>query len=282
MQKTMTNHHNTFGKGFSERGVNGGADEYFTTPEVAMNCMAVLLTHVKQHKLSRRLFIEPSAGAGVWLDTLPDQFKRAAYDINPQDTRIEQQNFYGVVVPKGCVVFGNPPFGFAAAEAVRFFNHAASGAQLIAFIVPRSFKKQSVQARLSDDFHLLECVDLPAYSFEVNGVSHDVPCCFQIWYRTGKKREIKKTEIRNPWFDFVGPGAADVAVRRVGGQAGRLLSGTDHSVSSTYFLRSKVPLKVLRAALDSIDLTIVDQTAGVRSISKRELVALVSEVLGNG
>lgn len=281
MPKTMINQHNTLGKGFPERGVNGGADEYFTTSEVAMDCMALLLTHVKQRKLLQRLFIEPSAGAGVWLDALPHEFQSIAYDINPQDTRIERQNFYETVVPEGCVIFGNPPFGFAAAEAVRFFNHAASNAQLIAFVVPRSFKKQSVQARLSDDFHLLECADLPAYSFEVNGVSHDVPCCFQVWYRTGKKREIKRTKIQNPWFDFVGPGAADVAVRRVGGQAGRLLIGTDHSISSTYFLRSKVPLKVLRAALDSIDLTIVDQTAGVRSISKRELVALVSEVLGN-
>ena len=280
--KLTHNPHNTLGKGFSERGANGGNDGTFTTPEVAMECMDEFLAHIKRRRLSRRLFIEPSAGAGVWLDALPDRFRRVAYDLNPQDTRIEQKNFYDLEVPAGAVVFGNPPFGFAAAEAVRFFNHAATGATMIAFIVPRSFKKQSVQSRLSDDFHLQHCHDLPAYSFEVNGVSHDVPCCFQIWYRTGKKREIKKTEIKNPWFEFVQPRQADLCVRRVGGQAGRLLQGTQHSPSSTYFLAAKVPHKVLRAALSSIDLTIVDQTAGVRSISKRELVALVAEVMSNG
>ena len=75
------------------------------------------------------------------------------------------------------------------------------------------------------------------------------------------------------------PARADFSVRRVGGQAGRVLEGTDYSLSSTYFIRSLINERELRRAFYAIDLAVVDHTAGVRSISKRELVALVSEQL---
>ena len=50
--KLTHNPHNTLGKGFSERGANGGNDEYFTTPEVAMECMDEFLAHIKRRRLA--------------------------------------------------------------------------------------------------------------------------------------------------------------------------------------------------------------------------------------
>jgi len=269
------NPHNTFGKGHKTRAVNGGGDAYFTRADVVQTCMTQLKAQLKRFRIAatKRLYLEPSAGAGAWLDALPKGVAYQAYDIKPSADGIEQANFYDVTVPDGCIVIGNPPFGFMAKEAVGFFNHAATGADVIAFIVPRTFKKQSIQNKLDTAFHLKFEQDLPAYAFEVDGVPHDVPCVFQIWRRQVKPRAIVKISIDNPWFEFTIPAAADFSVRRVGGQAGRVLNGTDHSKSSTYFIRCKQQPALVRKALERIDRSVVDDTAGVRSISKQELVA---------
>jgi len=184
-------------------------------------------------------------------------------------------------VPDNAVVIGNPPFGFAAKEAISFFNHAARSARVIAFIVPKTFKKQSVQRKLNAQFHLEFELDLDDNSFTVDGIDRSVPSCFQIWRRKKRSRVITELTIDNPWFEFTTPARADFSVRRVGGQAGRVLEGTDYSLSSTYFIKSKINERELRRAFYAIDLAVVDHTAGVRSISKRELVALVGEQLSN-
>ncbi len=47
-------------------------------------------------------------------------------------------------------------FGKRSKLAINFFNHAAKYSEIIAFIVPVSFMKWSVQKELSSDFHLLD------------------------------------------------------------------------------------------------------------------------------
>ena len=271
---TVDNPHNTFGKGFDARSVNGGNDAYYTRSDVVTRCMSELKTVLKRKRmaLSKTLFVEPSAGAGAWLTALPKGAPFSAMDIEPQSPEVQQGNFFDTIVPDGCVVYGNPPFGFAAKDAVAFFNHAATGAAVIAFIVPKTFKKVSIHNKLNTAFHLQSQIDLPAYSFEVDGTPHDVPCIFQVWVRKPKPRPIINLSSKNDWFEFVKPAAADFSVRRVGGQAGRVLDGTNHSVSSTYFIRCKKEPARVRRALERIDRSVVDDTAGVRSISKFELV----------
>ena len=280
---TTLNPHNTFGKGHAARAVNGGNDAYFTKASVATHCMQQLKTLLRKWRISKPLFLEPAAGAGAWLDALPKNAQFVAYDIAPADPRVEQGDFYKMTLPTGAVVIGNPPFGFAAKEAVGFFNHAAQlQSKVIAFIVPRTFKKQSIQNKLDRNYHLEFELDLEDNSFLVNGISHNVPCCFQIWRRKKTTRTIVEYTIDNPWFEFTTPARASFAVRRVGGQAGRVLNGTDHSVSSTYFIRPKIDERELLKAFYAIDLAIVDQTAGVRSISKRELVSLIAGQFNQG
>ena len=274
-----SNPHNTFGKGLSTRAVNGGNDAYFTKPEIAELCLTHLRRCLRKWRISLPLYLEPAAGNGVWLDQLPAKSRSLAFDINPQHPYVHQGNFYHQDVPRNCVVIGNPPFGFAAREAIGFFNHAAGGARVIAFIVPRTFKKQSVQNKLDRQFHLEFELDLPEASFTVDGDDRSVPCCFQIWRRKRQSRKAVELTIANPWFEFTTPERADFSVRRVGGQAGKVLEGTDYSLSSTYFIRSKINERTLRKAFYAIDLAVVDHTAGVRSISKRELVSLVSDQL---
>ena len=83
------------------------------------------------------------------------------------------------------MVIGNPPFGKISSFAVRFFNKSAEYAEVIAFIVPRTFKRVSVQNRLNLNFHLIYNEDLPMKPccFEPK---MGAKCCFQIWKK--KKR----------------------------------------------------------------------------------------------
>ena len=51
----------------------------------------------------------------------------------------------------------------------------------ISFILPKSFKKDSLKKSFPLNFHLIYEGDLPDKSFLVDGVEYDVPCVFQIW-----------------------------------------------------------------------------------------------------
>ena len=251
-----------------QRAKNGGNDEYFTKVEVARKCISELISLVGDDFL----FIEPSAGAGSFITELTPRI--IGYDINPNVDGVIRGNWFDVNVPSGCIVIGNPPFGFAASLAIKFFNHAATGARYIGFIVPRTFRKVSVQGKLDLNFWLIHDVDIERNSFLVDGVEYDVPCCFQIWERRVERRGIVG-EVKAV-VEFVDPLEAEFCVRRVGGRAGQLLEGVDHSVSSTYFCRAN--FWWVKDAINDLDLSFVNNTAGVRSISKYELQSKLLEI----
>lgn len=70
-------------------------------------------------------------------------------------------------------------------RAIQFLNHSATFADTLAFILPVSFRKWSVQSRVNTSLSLLSNTLLPNYSFILDGLPYDVRCCFQIWSRTG-------------------------------------------------------------------------------------------------
>lgn len=247
-----------------QRAKNGGLDQYFTRPEIVDKCIEVL----RKHTTFDDLFIEPSAGGGNFIKP---NMNVVAYDLNPQSEGIISANWFDVKVPENCVVYGNPPFGFAGSLAIKFFNHAANSAKTIAFIVPKSFKKQSIWNRLNLNFWLVEQFDLPKNSFQIPGeeLPYDVPCCFQVWKRRETPRIVER-QIKSTHIVFCKKQDATHAIRRVGGRAGQLLAGLEHSISSTYFC--KIQDGWVLDAIKLMDRNIVNQTAGVRSISKNELV----------
>ena len=80
---------------------------------------------------------------------------------------------------KKYLVIGNPPFGRSSSTAIKFFNKAAVFSDCIAFILPRTFKRVSVQNRLDLNFSLIYTEDLPlkpcSFTPKMNA-----KCCFQI------------------------------------------------------------------------------------------------------
>jgi len=259
---------------------NSVHDKYYTKVDVARKCIISILSKISDIDV----FIEPSAGNGSFSRQIDGYC--IAIDKYPAHPSIVEMDFFAFH-PEGANLngekvccFGNPPFGRNASIAVRFFNHAAEFSTYIAFILPRTFRKISVQNRLHKSFHLIHDEDIPKRSFIYEGEEIDVPCAFQIWERREVEREIVKLKITTDLFDFATKEDCDFAVRRVGGSTGRVFVNiSEMSEQSNYFIKSKeLETDELVSIINSIDFSkIINNTAGVRSLSKRELIRLVEE-----
>lgn len=160
-----------------------GLDKFYTQNHVSKLCFDFL-----QDQLSideNAIYLEPSAGAGSFLNYLPHYI---ALDIMPEDDRITQQDYLLYTTDKtDFVTIGNPPFGNRSKLAIDFFNKASTMSDVIAFIVPVSFMKWSVQKNLSTQFALHSYMYLEPESFSSNGEPYSVRTVFQIWVKKGSK-----------------------------------------------------------------------------------------------
>lgn len=221
--------------------------------------------------------IEPSAGTGVFLPYLPVHTE--ACDKDPKDPRIMEADFLRLNLfsrsPKPTLFIGNPPFGRNASLAIKFFNHAATVGDIIAFIVPLSFRKASIQNRLNLNFHLLDEMLLPKDAFIFDGKPKHVPTVFQIWVKKEVRREKINLQTDHPDLTFTTRELANIAIPRVGNKAGCIIRDFSKCPQSSFFIRADPEaLKIL----ESLDLqTTAMNTTGQRSLAKSELVALYAQ-----
>lgn len=257
-------------------------DQFYTSEKIAKECFNKVIERDGYFDV----FFEPSAGTGSFFNLFP-KLKRLGVDLDPKCEGVDKKNFFEFVPPKGkrIVTIGNPPFGKNSSLAVKFFNKAAEFSEVIAFIIPKTFRKASLQQRLHLNFHLKLDIDLPKDSFILNGEPYDVPCCFQIWERTKNKRRIKKVNLENDYFDFTKKDNADLAVRRVGGRTGKATKDIEISGETSHHflkLKNKTSPDWLLEQINNIDFTkIINSTAGVKSLSKPEFITALLKALGN-
>ena len=246
-------------------------DQYYTAEAVAANLYLALLRYIDP---ALHLMFEPSGGTGSFFRLLPPGSRSC--DVDPKYSGIETADFLTIKIQTDrpvCVV-GNPPFGKNASLAVRFFNHAAQQAEVVAFIVPRSFRKASVENRLDRTFHLLHEEMVPADAFLFRGKPYDVPAVFQIRVRSAEPRALQPVETTHPDFTFVKtPDLADFAIRRVGAKAGQVHHDMTASPNSNYFIKSNNgDVEAIMRQLDFAG--DVGNIAGNPSLAKSEIVAL--------
>jgi hypothetical protein len=257
-------------------------DQFYTKAGVAEQCME--WTENALNLDSYDVHFEPSAGAGSFFK-LMDSVKRQACDIDPKVEGIEKKDYfsYGLSMHdrQSYCVIGNPPFGKNSSQAIKFFNHSRY-ADAICFIVPLTFRKSSVINKLDINFHLFQEHDLERNSFIFNGEEYGVPCCYQIWKRSGRKRS--KIEIIRTHRDFEfcdDYDDIDFLIQRVGSGAGTIKT-TDFdkcSGSSHYAIKSQIEPELLKRRISEIDFDEVKfNTAGNPSISKGELVQLYGNI----
>lgn len=262
-------------------------DQFYTDPGVARTLIDRVISVVPLN--NRKLFIEPSAGTGAFSNILVDlHHDIIAIDLDPKVVYAIKSNFLDILPGRltdlkssSVCIIGNPPFGKGANLAVRFFNHSCLFADTVAFIVPNTFKKASIHNKLDDNYHLIYQEDLPKNSFIYNKAQYNVPCVFQIW----EKRKYKRTKItfeECKYFSFTSKDNADACIRRVGGRAGKIFTDfLNTSISSNYYIKVRAPYTVREIVekVESVSFkSIVDQTAGVRSLSKGELTKAINKV----
>ena len=218
-------------------------DQFYTNKVIAKKCITELEREIGCISTWKNI-LEPSAGSGCFLDLLPPH--SIGLDLDPRSIKVIQTDYLLWSVPdamKNCIVIGNPPFGKNSSLAVKFFNKSATFAKVIAFIVPRTFRKDSIINRLNKQFHLAYETVLPVNSFHTPaGDIKNVPTCFQIWKLSQIIRSTskKKLEEIQDWDWVKDRCNATHAIRRVGVNAGKLVQIENASQSSHFFIKSNI------------------------------------------
>ena len=262
-------------------------DKFYTKKEIVQLCIEKSKSLLKIDK--KDIIIEPSAGNGSFIENIKqicDQWY--AFDIMPEHPEIIQQNYlefnYQKIrnLPINIHVIGNPPFGRQSSLALKFIKHSSMFCDSISFILPKSFKKNSLKDKISLQFHCIFEMDLPNNSFLMNKKEYNVPCVFQIWQKQETKREkTKKMKPKN--YEFVKKEQEhDISFRRVGVYAGKVDIDTEKkSIQSHYFIKFHNGLftSELLNKLKNINYSSRDYTVGPKSIGKQELIKEFNMIL---
>lgn len=256
-------------------------DQFYTNPEIAKDCF---MKFCELYDKKEFVFVEPCAGTGSFFELFPYKNK-IGIDLEPKCDKVILQDFFDFSMKKTSkkiATISNPPFGKNCSLAIRFFNKAAEFSDIVGFIIPKTFRKKSVQNKLNLNFKLKLDIELPKNSFILNEQPYDVPCCFQIWEKSNTKRKIQKIRLENKFFSFVKKEEANLAVRRVGGRAGKATVDINSCADvSHYYLFSKILCAVdLVEIINSVDFSdIANCTAGIKSLSKPEFVKIITNHL---
>ncbi len=254
-------------------------DKFYTKENIVNQCIELIKSNIEI--LDNDLIIEPSAGNGAFINKIKELSNNSRfYDIEPEHDEIIKQDFLELDTKelkkeyKNIHIIGNPPFGRQSSLTIKFIKKCCSFATSISFILPKSFKKDSMKKYFTNNYHLIYQIDLLEKSFLVNETEYDVPCIFQIWIYKEELREDIKKEIPIK-FKFVNKeDNPDISFRRVGVNAGVIMSEDilNKSVQSHYFIKflngeildNIKKLKQIKFEFDN--------TVGPKSISKQELI----------
>ena len=284
LKKDKSKYENQNSKELKERPSTGlkrrPVDKYYTSENIVKICIKLIKENIKIDE--NDLCIEPSAGNGSFINAIKSIFKNYKfYDLEPENSEITKQDYldfnYNTFINSDFNqkhLIGNPPFGRQSSLAIKFIKKSAEYCDTISFILPKSFKKDSLKKHFPLYFHLQYEYDLPTNSFTVNNKSYDVPCVFQIWIKKDTNRSIP-IKLEPNKYTFVKKDIPhDISFRRVGVYAGEVDRNTEKKSSqSHYFIKFDNPLTdELFAKLSKINYQEKNNTVGPKSISKQELI----------
>jgi predicted RNA methylase len=254
-------------------------DKYYTKDIVVVLCINLVKKYIQIN--SDDLIVEPSAGNGSFINgikSLTSNFR--FYDLEPDNEEIIKQDYleydYGIIKNSFSKIhiIGNPPFGRQSSFAIKFIKKSCEFCDSVSFILPKSFKKDSLKNKFPLKFHLIFEIDLPDKSFLVAGVEHNVPCVFQIWEKKDLNRIISKKLEPNNFIFVKKTENPDISFRRVGVNAGIIDKKIEEkSIQSHYFIKftNKKSTHDNINKLSTINYDF-NNTVGPKSISKQELI----------
>lgn len=258
-------------------------DKYYTKATVAVACVNRILglwPNTMTHT-----WIEPSAGAGAFLGAAAAVgVSTIGLDIDPEADGVIKTDFLKWVPGGGApyLLFGNPPFGRQGSLAKAFIRHGTTFCDRVAFILPRSFLKPSMNRVFPSKFHCCYSEELTGAAFEVNGIPYSVPCVFQMWIRQDVDRPVVE-EAEAMGFAYVKPTETHhLVIRRVGVRAGTAtVAGPLVAAQSHYFVRLEEPARAAEIATKISAHVFPSNTTGPRSLSKGEINAVLTPLLAS-
>ena len=271
-----------------------GLDKFYTLPECSKKCIDKVC---ELYDIAGwDLIIEPSAGNGSFLNQIPSNNK-IGIDILPDHEDIIKQDFFdynppAININKNILVIGNPPFGKVSSLAIKFFNHSAKWANVIAFIIPRTFRKISIQNRLDNKFHLVYDEEIPNNPCCFSPIM-SVKCCFQIWEKKELERSFIDLPKKHDDWEFLKLGKnddngqptppldADFAMRAYGGNIGEIKTERLYELrpKSWHWFKTNIDKNTLINRLSQLDYSNSLNTARQNSMGRAELVNIYSDYL---
>lgn len=191
--------------------------EQFYTPRATADAVVGRVLDLVPHALDRP-WLEPAGGSGVFIEAAMAAGVRdlVSLDIEPLHPLVSRGDFLtSELMLSGAITVSNPPFGRNNSLSVPYFNTSTRYSDVIAFIVPRSWRKWSVTNRLDPMFGLLADDDLAVDYVDASG-NHVhgkrlLRTCLQVWGRGTKPRPRVGVEDRG-LIRRSAPEAADVAL----------------------------------------------------------------------
>lgn len=253
-------------------------DKYYTPEAAVKKVIEVIERDVRPIKYFSRI-IEPSAGAGAFLNYLPEE--TLAFDIEPHDPRVKKADYLIQNIPymKKSLVIGNPPFGENGTLHTEFIKKSMEHSEYVAFVLPGDMYKRDK----FEDIELYKSYMLPELKY--SGVK--LKCCFNIYRKRKNKlhdKRIKNVEIltfsksknttkkeEKDWLDI----KSDFRLIMFG--TIRLIKDTDKKVRAKemkIILKEKVNLKpVLERYLKKR----LEISVSASNTSKREIIELIHD-----
>lgn len=214
-------------------------DKYYTPKEIAEYCYKKTIELLGSENISE--ILEPSAGSGVFLDIIGDDFKVLGFDIAPEDSRIIEQNYLELDLPykSNRLILGNPPYGRCLNMAQKFYKKSIELGDYIGFILPIS---QLNTNRTFYEFDLIHSEDLGMQDY--SGVN--LHCVFNLYKRSplglNKKPKSKLDSIEIYRQDKKDYDNLDYDIRMCywgNATAGKILSENDKKYAGEYKIRVK-------------------------------------------
>lgn len=157
-------------------------DKYYTSDELVEYIINKTKEIIGQENIVE--YLEPSAGNGTFLDYLDKPY--LAYDIEPEDSRIIQQDFLSLDLEykKDRCIIGNPPYGEKMNLAVQFFKKSIQLGDYIIFILPITQLNNNMKLF---EFDLIYSEDLGKRLYS----NKKIHCCLNIYKRPSNKLNKK-------------------------------------------------------------------------------------------
>ncbi len=261
-----------------------GKEQYYTPNDTAQEVFNNLLEMVPD--LSSRVFIEPAGGTGSFINAAIEVGIKdiISFDIEPHHPKVKAGDFLlQQIHAVDAITVTNPPFGRNNSLSIPFFNHSAKTSEYIVFVVPRSWRKWTVQNKLDRRFELIRDDDLTINYVDVNGEhgykNNNLRTCIQYWKRSDTNlRPIYAVEdmgiITKCKFD-----EADVSLTIFGYGCGTIKTDFPRKPNTTQmFLKLNHPMAL--EALQSVDFSkFFNHTAYTEALSIVEINFLLNQYI---